>query len=56
LWKNYLSTIGLVGMNKACLYFGNQDMTNRAEKAFVLDILDFMREKIIKFQKETGNH
>ncbi|MDR2603584.1 MAG: ribonucleoside triphosphate reductase [Puniceicoccales bacterium] len=55
-WKNHFSTIGLVGMNEACLNFLNQDITSKAGKAFALDVLDFMREKIIKFQKETGNH
>ncbi|MDR2628852.1 MAG: ribonucleoside triphosphate reductase [Puniceicoccales bacterium] len=55
-WKNHFSTIGLVGMNEACLNFLNQDITSKAGKAFALEVLDFMREKIIKFQKETGNH
>ncbi|MDR1890784.1 MAG: ribonucleoside triphosphate reductase [Puniceicoccales bacterium] len=55
-WKNHFSTIGLVGMNEACANFLNQDITSKAGKAFALEVLDFMREKIIKFQKETGNH
>jgi ribonucleoside-triphosphate reductase len=55
-WKNHFSTIGLVGMNEACLNFLNQDITSKDGKAFALEVLDFMREKIIRFQKETGNH
>ncbi|MDR1457439.1 MAG: ribonucleoside triphosphate reductase [Puniceicoccales bacterium] len=55
-WKNHFSTIGLVGMNEACLNFLNQDIASKDGKDFALEVLDFMREKIIKFQKETGNH
>lgn len=55
-WKNHFSTIGLVGMNEACLNFLKKDITTEEGKAFALEVLDFMREKIIDFQKKTGNH
>ncbi|MDR2737632.1 MAG: ribonucleoside triphosphate reductase [Puniceicoccales bacterium] len=55
-WKNHFSTIGLVGMNEACLNFLGEPITGEKGKAFALEILDFMRDRIIGFQKETGNH
>ena len=55
-WKNHFSTIGLVGMNEACLNFLGKPITSAEGKAFALEVLDFMRGRIIEFQKETGNH
>ncbi|MDE6576038.1 MAG: ribonucleoside triphosphate reductase [Opitutales bacterium] len=55
-WKNHFSTIGLVGMNEACLNFLNKDITTPEGKAFALEVLDFMRAKILDYQKKTGNH
>ncbi|MDR1595497.1 MAG: ribonucleoside triphosphate reductase [Puniceicoccales bacterium] len=55
-WKNHFSTIGLVGMNEACLNFLGDPITSDGGKAFTIDVLDFMRGRIIEFQKETGNH
>ncbi|MDR3273862.1 MAG: ribonucleoside triphosphate reductase, partial [Puniceicoccales bacterium] len=54
-WKNHFSTIGLVGMNEACLNFLGKDITSDGGKAFALEVLDFMRDKIMEFQKKTGN-
>jgi ribonucleoside-triphosphate reductase len=55
-WKNHFSTIGIVGMNEACLNLFSETITTENGKAFALRVLDFMRQKIIKFQEETGNH
>jgi ribonucleoside-triphosphate reductase len=55
-WKNHFSTIGIVGMNEACLNLFGEAITAKAGKAFALRVLDFMREKIVKLQKATGNH
>jgi ribonucleoside-triphosphate reductase len=55
-WKNHFSTIGLVGMNEACLNFLGKPITSEEGKVFALEILDFMRGRIIEFQKETENH
>jgi ribonucleoside-triphosphate reductase len=54
-WGNHFSTIGLVGMNEACLNFLNTDISSAEGKTFALKVLDFMRERIMKFQEETGN-
>jgi ribonucleoside-triphosphate reductase len=54
-WKNHFSTIGLVGMNEACLNFLGEDITGAKGKEFALEVLDSMRDKIMEFQRETGN-
>lgn len=55
-WKNHFSTIGLIGMNEACLNLMKEDIGTPAGKQFALEVMDFMRAKIIEFQKETGNN
>ncbi|MDR0741006.1 MAG: ribonucleoside triphosphate reductase [Puniceicoccales bacterium] len=55
-WKNHFSTIGIVGMNEACLNLFGETITTENGKAFALMVLDFMRQKIVKFQQATGNH
>ncbi|HCC60298.1 MAG TPA: hypothetical protein DEP95_03735 [Candidatus Staskawiczbacteria bacterium] len=52
---NHFSTIGIMGMNEALLNFLNEDITTETGRKFAIEILDFMREKMIKFQEETGN-
>jgi ribonucleoside-triphosphate reductase len=54
-WRNDLSTIGLIGMNEACLQFLGEDMTAPRAKQFALEVLDFMRNKRMEFQQKTGN-
>lgn len=55
-WKNHFSTIGLVGMNEACLNLLSCDVASTKGKDFTVKILDFMREKLVQFQQETGNN
>ncbi len=55
-WKNHFSTIGLVGMNEACLNFLGKTIGDREGMEFALRVLDFMRNLLIEFQKETGNN
>ncbi len=54
-WKNHFSTIGLVGMNEACLNLLGENIASPKGAQFTQEVLDFMREKLIQFQKETGN-
>ena len=54
-WINHFSTIGLVGMNEACVNLFKNDISTPEGKAFALRVLDFMRERIIGYQEETGN-
>ncbi len=52
---NHFSTIGIMGMNEALKNFLAEDITTPDGKKFALEILDFMRDKMIQFQEETGN-
>lgn len=54
-WFNHFNTIGLIGMNEACLNFMGKDITTPEGQKFSLDILDFMRDTITRFQEETGH-
>ena len=54
-WFNHFNTIGLIGMNEACLNFMGKDITTPEGQRFSLDILDFMRDTITRFQEETGH-
>ena len=55
-WKNHFSTIGLVGMNEACLNLLGEPITSQAGQEFALKTLRFMREKLVEFQQKTGNN
>lgn len=55
-WKNHFSTIGLIGMNEACLNLLNTDIGTDEGKLFSLEIMDYMRTKIVGYQEETGNN
>lgn len=55
-WKNHFSTIGLIGMNEACLNLLKEDIGTQSGKQFAIEVMDFMRAKIVEFQKETGNN
>jgi len=53
-WTNHFSTIGIVGMNEACLNFLGVNIADEKGHAFACEVLDFMRNKILGFQTETG--
>jgi len=52
---NHFSTIGLIGLNESLLNFIGENIGSRRGKRFAVEVLDFMREKLVKCQKETGN-
>ena len=53
---NHFSTIGINGMNECCINFLHRDISTHEGKAFALEVLEFMRERLKKFQEETGNN
>lgn len=55
-WQNHFSTIGLVGMNEACLLMFNEDITTEKGHDFAKETLDFMRNLLSSFQEETGHN
>jgi ribonucleoside-triphosphate reductase len=54
--KNHFSTIGLVGMNEACLNakWLKKDLTNKECLKWAEKVLDFMRNKLSDFQELYG--
>lgn len=57
-WCNHFSTIGIIGMNEAIANAGwlnSKGIWTEEGKAFALKVMDFMRERLVEYQKETGN-
>jgi len=54
-WKNHFSTIGLVGMNESCLNFLGHDLASPEGIAFTKEVMDFMRNRLVEYQEESGN-
>jgi ribonucleoside-triphosphate reductase len=54
-WKNHFSTIGLIGMNESCINFLGRDITTEDGKNFTIEVLEFMRNRLIGYQNDTGN-
>lgn len=55
-WKNHFSTIGIVGMNEALLNLFSEGIASDKGREFAEEVLDFMRDTLLTFQKETGNN
>jgi anaerobic ribonucleoside-triphosphate reductase len=56
-FENHFSTIGLVGMNEACLNakWIKEDLTHEKAQKFTKEVLNFMREKLSDYQEEYGD-
>jgi len=56
-WSNHFSTIGIVGMNEALMNLFGSDVNMGTEEgiAFAVKVLNFMRNKLVQFQEETGH-
>ncbi|MEM2088202.1 MAG: ribonucleoside triphosphate reductase [Thermoproteota archaeon] len=54
-WKNHFNTIGLIGMNEACLNFLGCTIGDQEGLNFSIKVLDFMRKRLQDFQEETGS-
>jgi ribonucleoside-triphosphate reductase len=52
-WRNHFSTIGLIGMNEACLNFLGESIGSEEGRKFAIKVLDHMRERLEDFQLET---
>ncbi len=56
-FDNHFSTIGLVGMNEACLnakWIGN-DLTQKDAQEFTKEVLNHMRERLSDYQEQYGD-
>ena len=49
-WSNHFNTIGIIGMNEACLNLLNISIATEEGKSFAIETLNFMREKLSEFQ------
>ncbi len=54
-WKNHFSTVGLIGMNEACLNFLNKDIGSTEGQAFALQVMDHLRDLLSTAQDDTGD-
>lgn len=56
-WANHFSTIGIVGMQEACLNLlgPDHDLTTEEGQAFALRTLGYLRDLITSYQEETGH-
>jgi ribonucleoside-triphosphate reductase len=54
-FSNHFSTIGLVGMNEACLNFLGVSISTERGKSFAVKVLQHMRNRLSDYQEETGN-
>ncbi|WP_417333579.1 ribonucleoside triphosphate reductase [Halarcobacter sp.] len=56
-FNNHFSTIGVNGINEMILNFSQEefDIAHEDGIVFAHEILDFMREKMVQYQEETGN-
>jgi len=54
-WKNHFSTVGLIGMNEACVNFLGKDIGTDDGLDFALQTMDFIRDRMAAVQEETGD-
>jgi ribonucleoside-triphosphate reductase len=53
--RSHFGTIGLVGMNEACLNFNGTTIAESEGGELALRVLDFMRDRLADYQAETGH-
>lgn len=54
-WQNHFNTIGIIAANEALLNFFNKNIASPEGQAFTLEIMDFMRNRLMDYQNETNN-
>jgi ribonucleoside-triphosphate reductase len=54
-WKNHFSTIGIIGMNEACLNFLGENIATSTGQQFALKVMDFIRGFLTQTQEESGD-
>ena len=56
-FDNHFSTIGLVGMNEACLNASwlRKDLTHKDAQDFAVDVLNHMRNRLSDYQEQYGD-
>jgi ribonucleoside-triphosphate reductase (formate) len=54
-WKNHFSTIGIIGMNEACMNFLGENIGSPDGQEFALEVMDFLRNRITEAQERSGD-
>jgi ribonucleoside-triphosphate reductase len=54
-WRNHFSTIGIVGLNEGILNLFGVSIASPDGTDFAVEILTFMRKKLVEFQEETDH-
>jgi len=54
-WSNHFSTVGVVGMNEACLNLLGRDIATQQGRELAARVLDHIQERLDRFRAETGN-
>jgi anaerobic ribonucleoside-triphosphate reductase len=56
-WANHFATIGLLGMNESIKNFmgAKEDITTKKGHAFAVKTMNHMRDRMLKYQEETGS-
>lgn len=56
-FNNHFSTIGLIGMNEACLNASwiKKDLTHEESQNFTVEVLNHMRERLSDYQEKYGD-
>lgn len=52
-WLNHFNTIGILGMNESLLNFLGKDITTKEGQEFAIRVMNYLREKMVEYQKET---
>lgn len=54
-WQNHFNTIGINGMNEALINLIGKNIGTDEGREFALEIMDFMRSRLMDYQNETNN-
>ena len=52
-WRNHFSTIGILGMNEACVNFFGEGIATQKGQAFAIRVMDHIRMRIEALQEKT---
>jgi ribonucleoside-triphosphate reductase (formate) len=52
-WRNHFSTIGILGMNEACVNFFGEGIATQKGQAFAVRVMDHIRMRIEALQEKT---
>ena len=54
-WKNHFSTVGIIGMNEACLNFLGNDIASTTGQKFSLEVMEYLRGLLAEVQETSGD-